>query len=165
RQTAPPRPGERITNTNVQSADQGNVFLEGLRGIATSVKNIQINYTENRGTVLPGYTPGIGFFGTSRPSLGFVFGSQDDIRFEAAKNGWLTNYPEFNQNFTQVTNKMLDVTANMDLFPDFKIDLTANRTYADNFSEQFDVTDGNYNSLSPYTFGNFAISTVMLKSA
>ncbi|MBF6609185.1 MAG: cell surface protein SprA [Flavobacterium sp.] len=165
RQTAPPRPGERITNTNVQPADQGNVFLEGLRGIATSVKNIQINYTENRGTVLPGYTPGIGFFGTSRPSLGFVFGSQDDIRFEAAKNGWLTNYPEFNQNFTQVTNKMLDVTANMDLFPDFKIDLTANRTYADNFSEQFDVTDGNYNSLSPYTFGNFAISTVMLKSA
>ena len=163
---AAPKPGERITNTAVQPADNGNIFLEGLRGVATSIKNIQINYTENRGTVLPGYTPGIGFFGTSRPSLGFVFGSQDDIRYEAAKNGWLTNYPEFNQNFTQVTNKMLDMTANMDLFPDFKIDLTANRTYADNFSEQFDVSDdGTYNSLSPYNFGNFSITTVMLKSS
>ena len=163
---AAPKPGERITNTAVQTVDNGNIFIEGLRGIATSVKNIQINYTENRGTVLPGYTPGIGFFGTSRPSLGFVFGSQDDIRYEAAKNGWLTNYPEFNQNFTQVTNRMLDVNANMDLFPDFKIDLVANRTYADNFSEQFDVSDdGYYNSLSPYNFGNFSITTVMLKSS
>ncbi|HEU0135689.1 MAG TPA: cell surface protein SprA [Flavobacterium sp.] len=166
RPVAPPKPGEKITNTNAPAAAKGNFFLEGLRGVATSVKNIQINYTENRGTVLPGYTPGLGFFGTSRPSLGFVFGSQDDIRYEAAKNGWLTNYPEFNQNYTEVTNKLLDMTANIDLFPDFKIDLNANRTYANNFSEQFDVSeDGMYNSRSPYNFGNFAISTVMLKSA
>jgi cell surface protein SprA len=53
----------------------------------------------------------------------------------------------------------------MDLFPDFKIDLTGNRTYANNYSEQYDVTDGIYNSRSPYTTGNFAISTIMLKSS
>jgi hypothetical protein len=29
----------------------------------------------------------------------FYFGSQDDVRYEA-KNGWLTNYPDFNQNFS-----------------------------------------------------------------
>jgi hypothetical protein len=34
------------------------------------------------------------------------FGSQDDVRYEA-KNGWLTDYQDFNQNFTQVTNKVL----------------------------------------------------------
>jgi cell surface protein SprA len=28
-----------------------------LNGVLTSVKNIQVNYTENSGTVLPGYTP------------------------------------------------------------------------------------------------------------
>jgi cell surface protein SprA len=53
----------------------------------------------------------------------------------------------------------------MDLFPDFKIDLTADRTYADNFSEQFDVSAGQYNSRSPYSTGNFAISTIMIKTA
>jgi cell surface protein SprA len=54
----------------------------------------------------------------------------------------------------------------MDLFPDFKIDLTADRSFAENFSEQFDVsTGGEYNSRSPYSTGNFAISTVMLKTS
>jgi cell surface protein SprA len=165
--TAPPKPGEKIVNTAQPRAAEGNMFVNGLIGVLTSVKNIQINYTDNQGTVLPGYLPGIGFLGTSRPTVGFVLGSQDDIRYEAAKNGWLTDYQGFNQNFTQVKNKLLNMTANVDLFPDFKIDLTADRAYAENFSEQYDVdpTTGNYNSRAPYTFGNFSISTVLIKTA
>ena len=164
---AAPKPGEKITNTNAQAADNnGNLFVNGLLGILTSVKNIQVNYTENRGTVLPGYTPGLGFFGSSKPTLGFIFGSQDDVRYEAARRGWLTTYQEFNQNYTEVTNKTLNITSSVDLFPDFKIDLNADRTYVDNYSEQYDVSeDGYYNSRSPYTFGNFSITTVMLKTA
>ena len=161
-----PKPGEKITNVKPQAAKTSNVFLDGLKGVLTSVKSLQFNYTQNEGTVLPGFIPGLGFFGSTKPSLGFVFGAQDDVRYEAAKRGWLTNYPNFNQSYTQVATKTLDFTANMDLFPDFKIDLTANRTYADNYSEQYDVSpDGFYNSRSPYTTGNFAISTIMLKSA
>jgi cell surface protein SprA len=165
RPTAPPKPGEKIVAVKPQTSNERNVFVSGLIGFLTSVKNIQVDYTENRGTALPGYTTGIGFLGTSRPTLGFVLGSQDDIRFQAAQNGWLTNYPDFNQNFTQVTNKILNYTANIDLFPDFKIDVNANRTFADNFSEQYDVTNGVYNSRSPYNFGNFAISTILIKTA
>lgn len=47
--------------------------MSGLIGVITSVKNIQVNYTENKGTVLPGYLPWLGFFGSSKPSLGFIF--------------------------------------------------------------------------------------------
>ena len=162
----PPKPGQKINSPTPQVAQDSNVFLDGLIGVLTSVKNIQINYTENRGTALPGFLPGVGFFGSSKPSLGFAFGGQDEVRFEAAKRGWLTNYPEFNQSFTQVTARTLDMTANIDLFPDFKVDLTANRTYANNFSEQFDVdANGNYTSRSPNNTGNFAISTVLIKTA
>ena len=167
-QTAPagiPKPGEKVTNIKATPAKNSNLFLDGLIGVVTSIKNIQINYTENQGTALPGFLPGVGFFGTSKPSLGFAFGGQDDVRFEAAKNGWLTNYPNFNQNYTHVLTRTLDFTANMDLFPDFKVDFTANRSYANNYSEQYDVLDGVYNSRSPYSTGNFAISTVMLKSS
>ena len=126
-----------------------------------------MNYTQNSGTVLPGYTPSIGFLGSSRPSLGFIFGSQDDVRYEAAKNGWLTYYPDFNQNFTQVTNKIFKATANIDLLPDLKIDLTLDRSYAENFSEQYDVdvASGQYNARSPYSSGIFSISTVLIKTA
>jgi cell surface protein SprA len=133
--------------------------------VVTSLKNIQVNYTENSGTVLPGYLPGLGFFGSSKPSLGFVFGSQADVRYEAAKNGWLTSFPEFNQNFTQVKNKQLNFTAQLEPFPDFKIDLMGERTYAFNFSEQYDVAGGQYNARSPYDFGNFNISTILIKTA
>jgi cell surface protein SprA len=164
RMTAP-KPGEKIVNTNVNQVPKDNLFVDGLIGILTSVKNIQMTYTHNSGTVLPGYTPSVGFLGSSRPSLGFIFGSQDDVRFEAAKNGWLTNYPDFNQNFSRVTNKLFKATANVDLLPDLKIDLTLDRAYSDNFSEQYDVTDGVYNSRSPYNAGIFSISTVLIKTS
>ena len=156
-------------NTNAPQLAKNNEFVDGLIGVLTSVKNIQMNYTHNSGTILPGYTPSVGFFGTSRPTLGFIFGSQDDIRYEAAKRGWFTNYQEFNQNYTQVTNKLFKATANIDLFPDLKIDLTLDRAYSENFSEQYNVSDENgilaYNPLSPYSSGIFSISTVLIKTS
>lgn len=161
---AAPKPGEKVSNTNIQ-VPKDNVFVNGLIGVLTSVKNIQTSYTKNSGTVLPGYTPGIGFFGSSRPSLGFIFGSQDDVRYEAAKNGWLTNYPDFNQNYSQVNNETFKASANIDLFPDFKIDLTLDRAYSENFSEQYDISNGQYNARSPYSFGIFSISTILIKTS
>ncbi len=163
---APPKPGEKIVaKPKANTTGDQNVFVKGLIGVLTSVKNIQINYTENNGTVLPGFLPGVGFFGTTRPSVGFVLGSQSDIRYEAAKNGYLTNFPDFNQNFTQVKNRQLNFTAQMEVFKDFKIDLNADRTLAENFSEQYDVSNGNYNPRSPYNFGNYNISTILIKTS
>ncbi len=90
-----------------------------------------------------------------------------DVRDEAARNGYLTLYPEFNQNYTEVNTKQLNLTASVDLFPDFKIDLNADRTYSNNHSEQYDVdlNTGEYNARSPYDFGNFVISTILIKTA
>ncbi len=164
---APPKPGEKVVNTT-KPITGSSPFYDGLIGVLTSIKNIQVNYTKNSGTVLPGYTPSVGFFGTSKPSLGFIFGSQDDVRYEAAKNGWLTDYQAFNQNFTQVTNKLLKVTANIDLFPDLRIDLAMDRAYSQNSSEQYSVdmsADIPYQALSPYTYGMFSISTVLIKTS
>ena len=161
---AAPKPGEKITDTNVLTPRK-NDFVNGLIGILTSVKTIQANYTKNSGTVLPGYTPGVGFFGTSKPTLGFIFGSQDDVRYEAAKNGWLTGYQDFNQNYTQVNNEIFKSTVNIDLLPDLKIDLSLDRAYSDNFSEQYDVSNGIYNSRSPYSYGMFSISAILIKTS
>jgi cell surface protein SprA len=162
---AAPKPGEKVVVAATNQVQKSNAFYDGLLGILTSVKNFQMNYTKNSGTVLPGYTPGVGFLGSSRPSLGFIFGSQDDVRFEAAKNGWLTNYPDFNQNYTQVDNTIFKATANMDLFPDLKIDLTLDRALSETSSEQYDVTNGVYNARSPYNTGIFSISTVLIKTS
>jgi len=162
--SAAPKPGEKVSNTNVL-VPRSNEFVNGLIGVLTSVKNIQSSYVKNSGTILPGYTPGLGFFGSSKPTIGFIFGSQDDVRYEAAKNGWLTSYPDFNQSFSQVKNEIFKTTANIDLFPDLKIDLTLDRAYSENFSEQYDVTNGEYNPRSPYSFGMFSISTILIKTS
>ncbi|PKB16186.1 cell surface protein SprA [Flavobacterium sp. 5] len=160
---APPKPGEKVVRTDPLKKINQNQFVDGLKGILTSIKTVQLTFTENQGTVLPGYTPGVGFFGSAKPTLGFVFGSQSDVRFEAAKNGWLTSYQEFNQNYTTVKNQIFKGSVNLELIPDLKIDLLADRSYSENFSEQYDVSsNGLYNSRSPYTYGIFSISTVLI---
>jgi cell surface protein SprA len=131
--------------------------------VLTMVKRVNVNYSENRGTVLPGYTQSIGFIGTTRPTLGFVFGSQADVRFEAARNGWLTDYPEYSRQFMQNTNKQLNITATAQPTQDLTIDLNADRNFMSSLQESYSPgewangQDGLINEM-----GNFSISTVMI---
>lgn len=139
--------------------------LNTLIGLTNGLKRVQVNYSENNGKVLPGYTESLGFLGTLRPSFGFVFGGQSDVRYEAARRGWLTDFPEFNQQFTQVHNSKLTISAEIDWIQDLNIDLNADRNFSKNFAENFRVTNGEYHSLSPNSFGNFGISTILIKTA
>jgi cell surface protein SprA len=43
--------------------------------------------------------------------------------------------------------------------------LSLDRAYSENFSEQYDVVDGVYNARSPYSYGLFSISTVLIKTS
>ena len=130
--------------------------------IVTMVKRINVNYRENNGTVLPGYTQSIGFIGTTRPTFGFVFGSQADVRFEAARKGWLTPYNEFNEQFIKRTNKQLNITATAQPVRDLTIDILADRQISSSLQENFEIQGGEYISQAPNTFGNFSISTIMI---
>ena len=130
-----------------------------------SLKRVRLNYSENSGKVLPGFIPSIGFLGTTRPSIGFVFGSQSDIRYEAAKNGWLTDFQNFNQPFQKIFNSKFDFTGEIELLKSIRIDLNANRSYSNNFTENFNVTNQTYFSTNPNYYGNFSISSNMLKTS
>lgn len=147
------------------SLNGGQKAMNTLIGLVTSIKKIQLNYQENNGIFLPGYTPSIGFAGSLKPTSGFVFGSQAEIRDLAARKGWLTLYPEFNEQYTEVESKQLDAQINMELLPDLKIDFNGTRLYSENYAENYIVEDGLYRSLTPNTFGNFNISTVLVKTA
>ena len=140
--------------------------------LLTSVKRIQVNYTQRNSTFLPGYLETPGFIGTLKPTFGFTFGSQRDIRYLAARNGWLTVFPDFNQQFTQEASKVLDFSAALEPIQDLKIDLTGGRTYNENLTESYNTIDGNndgfsddYNPLIRNAFGNFNISISMIKTA
>ncbi len=150
----------------------GRQALNSLVGLVTAVKRVQINYTENNGTFLPGYLNTPGFIGTLRPTLGFTFGSQADVRDYAARNGWLTVYEDFNQQYSETTNRILDVSADLEFIEDLNIDITGNRIYAENRTQNFNTTDidgdglsDTYNDLITNSFGNFSISTTLIGTA
>ncbi|MDH6601737.1 cell surface protein SprA [Myroides gitamensis] len=159
-------PGQKVVQEKEkEGGSTGGALTDFAIGLLTSVKTIQINYSENSGTVLPGFMPSVGFFGTSKPTMGFVFGDQADVRYQAASHGYLTNFPEFNQEYTEVSNKTLNFTASVNPIPDLTIDVTGRRMKSENYAEQFQVLNNEYQSQSPYNYGNFSISTIMLSSA
>ena len=155
----------RVTQDSSNSLSGGDKALNTLIGIITAVKKIQINYQENNGIFLPGYIPSIGFIGTLKPTAGFTFGSQAEIRELAARKGWLTLYPEFNEQYTEVESTQLDIQANLEFIPGLKLDLSGSRIYSENFNENYIVIDGLYRSLTPSTFGNFNISTILIRTS
>jgi len=131
----------------------------------SALKRIRSTYSENSGKVLPGYIPSIGFLGTLKPSFGFVFGDQKDVRYEIAKNGWLTEFSNFNQQYQKIYNSKFDLSAEIELFKNLRIDLNANRAYSNNYSENYLIVDNEYNSLNGNFYGNFSISTNMLRTS
>jgi cell surface protein SprA len=132
----------------------------------TMIKRLNLNYNESNGTVLPGYTQSIGFVGTARPTIGFVFGSQSDVRFEAARNGWLTNFNEFNEQYIRRTNKQLNITATAQPIKDLTIDLIADRQFSESSQENFDIQKWkNGEAALVNNLGSFSISTVMIGTA
>ena len=145
----------------------GGQVYNTLIGIITALDRLQINYSDNKGTFIPGYTNTIGFGGTLEPTVGFTFGSQNDVRREAARKGWLTMYQDFNEQYMRTDNQQLDIQAGLKLLPGLTIDLTANRLYSDTYTENFKVNPQSldYTSVIPNTFGNFNISTNMIRTS
>ena len=145
----------------------GDHFYNFGISLLTMVDRIQLNYTENRGTFIPGFTHDVGFVGTLTPSPLFTFGGQGDVRQISARNRWLTEYQEFNEQYMATKTEQLDFNASVKLIPGMTLDIIANRMYSDTYTENFRVDRETlqYQSLTPNTFGNFSISTMMIGTA
>ncbi|UZO81208.1 cell surface protein SprA [Aquimarina sp. ERC-38] len=135
-------------------------------GLVTAVKKVSVNYQENNGTFLPGYVIAPGFVGTLKPTTAFTFGSQEEVRDIAARNGWLTLDQNFNQQYRETEDRTLNIQANLGLLKDFSVDISANRAYSETYNENYRVdtenNDNPYVSLSPNVFGNYSISTILI---
>jgi len=168
-------PGANGANNNqVKKPKKGvnDVFANFI----TMIKKVRFNYTENNGTFLQGYIPEIGFLGRDQvngslaPTLGFVFGSQIDIRQKAIENGWLVSReaddPYYNKTYSQTHRNTVDYNVTAEPFRDFDIDLRGDKTYTRSSFQQLDVVNNELNTNSPVTeYGNFAISYNIINTA
>ncbi len=164
--TPPGDDSKKKTKRGKSKLSVGDKAYNTLIGLVTAVKKVNVNYQQDNGIFLPGYTREPGFVGTLKPTVGFTFGSQSEIRDIAARNGWLTLYQDFNQQYQEVEGRQFNVQTSVDLLKDLKIDISASRNYSETYTENYRIdNDLEYESLTPNTFGNFTISTLLIKTA
>ena len=153
-------------------AKAGQTFYD----LITMVKKARLSYSENNGTLLPGYIPEVGFLGRDNysgslaPTFGYVFGSQIDIRNAAIENGWLISRgvddPYYNKTYTQTHMEKLDFSIDIKPFKNLNIELSANKLLTSRTAQQLDVVDGVLSTDAPITeFGSYSISYNMLRTA
>ncbi len=150
----------------VQQATAGGKLLGNILGLLTSLQSIKINYRQNNGLMLPGYLRSVGFLGTTEPSTPFALGWNDDeMRYEAAKKGWLTQYPDFNQPYMETYSEEISYQGTIKPLRTLSITFKGQKSYMENLSEQFNATGNQYHPLVPTTLGNYSISTALINTA
>lgn len=151
--------------------------LKPLQAIAyalTSIKQLDFNYQENNGTVLPGLLSAPNYFGYGQtlggPTYSFLLGSQADIRRTALENGWLSTSEFMTDPYIQLQNRTF--TANLQVVPvnDFRIDFNVLNTYNKNFSQSGFNAIQNLNTIyHDFTFATefvtYSNSAIMAKTA
>lgn len=111
--------------------------LQAVAYALTSFKQLDFNYNENNGIVLPGLLSAPNFYGVGQtlggPTVGFLLGSQADIRRTVIENGWVSNSTLMNDAYSELNNKTF--TGNLQLMPanDLRIDFNVLQNYSRNY--------------------------------
>lgn len=140
--------------------------------LATMLKRVTFNYTENAGTILPGFMDSTQFLGVNSRSdnqwYDFAFGFQPDRAWfdRQAALQRISRDSFFNGQLQQTYSQNYNVQATLEPFPDVRIDLTWNKQFSKNYSEtfKFDYGTDDYMHYSPYSMGTFSISFIGLKT-
>ncbi|MGI8581865.1 MAG: cell surface protein SprA, partial [Chitinophagaceae bacterium] len=141
--------------------------------LVTSLKTINATLSQNSNTRLPGYTDSTQFLGENfrsmAPGFDFILGKQPDEEWlnNAARRGLITRDTLFNDLFTQTFDQRLALSAQLEPFRDFTIDVNLDKTFNKNYSELFKDTTGtgnNFAHLSPYAGGGFNVSYIAFKT-
>ena len=163
--------GAEADTTDKPGVNYFKVIGEGVLKILLSVKKATFTYSQSSGTALPGFIPQPDILGSrwsdGAPGLGFTFGSQKDIRQEAADKGWITQDSTLNQPYLQKYQDAFVFRTNLEPFPDFKIEVNADRNYSENHQEYFRYSDSlaSFQSFSPIDAGSFSISYITWATA
>lgn len=161
-----------VTGTEASHTNVGTSITRFLLGIVTGIKSVNVAYSEDKGTTLPGFLPEArwlgqqGFNGSSAPGFKFLFGGQNkDFGLSAARKGWVTTDSAQNNPFLMNTSRSIYVQANVEPIRKLRINLTSNWSRSRNSSEYIIYQGSNFNSVNKMYSGNFSMSIVALKTS
>ena len=156
---------DTVTAKKDNSNSIGKAIADNTVRILLSVKKVSFTYSKNSGVGLPGFMHTPNTFGLSNamaPGLGFVFGQNDNVLNNAINKGWLTTDSTFNRPYTERMSETYNYKVSLEPFTDLKIEVTGNRSYAENFSEYFRADEmGLFQFYTPTNGGNYSISYLM----
>lgn len=158
-----------IRNRTGPAAEPG--FLSFMLGLVTSVKDINGAYTRVESTFLPGYLPATNAFGYDfdhrAPGWGFLLGSQQDIRNQAAANRWITMDTLQNQLYMTSRSEDISLRAMAEPVKRLQVELTAVKQNSKNYVANFlyDTGSDSYRSNTPFTNGTYNISFLSIGTA
>ena len=165
-------PGKNQPAQNNTAADQEiSPILKAVMKPLLMLKRINVDYSENSGTKLPGYIDSTKALGMNwahfTPGLGFVTGQQPTKAWldDFAKKGLITPDTTFNVQFQQQFTQRLQVQAQLEPYNDWRIDLSLTKSFTKTHTELFKNMDSaGYQHLTPYDAGGFEISYVAVKT-
>ncbi|WP_404987281.1 cell surface protein SprA [Chryseobacterium sp. M5] len=138
-------------------------ILQSAAFVLTSMKQLNVTYTENNGSVLPGLLSAPNGYGYGQtlggPSLGFLFGSQADIRRLSMERGWVSDSPFMIDPYMKMSTR--EFRADLQVAPvnDFNISFNVLQTYNRNFSHTgFNYVDDFGNANPNLTFASDMVS-------
>lgn len=148
-----------------------NKLLKSATRLLMTVRGINVSYTIQESTILPGFLPTPRFFGLDQagaPGLPFVLGAQDrNIQYKAAERGWISKSVEQNTPFQQTIGKRFTASTNLEPFKDFRMTIQMNLTRQDSYEERFrpGAVGGRFESQSPVRNGQFNMSFWSFRTA
>ena len=167
RSSASSRNRNTVTDTlqKKERKDIGKAVADNALRIIFSVKKVSFSYSKNNGVSLPGFMTEPTMLGMDHawaPGLGFVIGQNDNVLDQAINKGWLSTDSTFNKPYTERMSETYNYKIMLEPYTDLKIEVTGNRTYAENFSEYFRADEmGLFQFYTPTTGGNYSISYLM----
>ena len=160
-----------LNTANASNADKRTATQRGLRTLM-SLKSINVTYNIRETTSLTGFTPQAFLFGLdsgfNAPGVGFLFGDQNpNIRFKAARNGWLTTHSLLTAPFMQSKGTDFGVRGTFQPFDDLSMQIDFSKSNTNGYQEifRFDSARNEHVSLTPSLSGSYSVSFLSIKTA
>jgi len=149
-----------------------NGFEKAIGRLITMVKTVQLNYSANFKSRVPGYMDSSKVLGQNwssmQPGLDYIFGKQPDTSWlnKKASQGLISRDSSFNFLYRQNFEQRLSITAQVEPLREFIIDLNLEKTFTKEYTELFKDTAGygRPDHLNPLASGGFSVSFISFKT-
>ncbi len=165
----PVKPSAKEKKKEKEPSVAARIFLRPLM----IIRKARASYSEQFSSVVPGFKPVPRLLGMNKgleaPGMKYGIGLQQPTTEwldQAAANGWITNNIFLNQQVFANYTQSYDGRLTLEPFRDFRVELSADRSFTQNHSEYFKVAQngGDFEHLNSFDAGSLSLSFFTLNT-